>query len=352
MSIAGMAFMYIFTSVFALYVAVFSFLTALRKKQSSMQKMLYLAAFWNLLIPFLMLAHYLEGFHSGSVAIILNTIILMLANTQVIIFMYTMEKFIAILCNFTATDNIYTFMKYWYIFWMTVKLICGSCVLAGELSGNVAMYNGSQLAFVCTILIEVGANSFRGGSSNFKLIRHVKILHGNIQSANNPVVLEFAERVEKSRYVLPIYGVIFVSVGIAVPILYLMYDSSIPYAFVIYGIMVMTWPTVGLRPLLILRTQIGQHLGKAKLHSSTAPGSPDQKQTHPRSSDQSKLSPYSRNAASDGNRVTQGITGDISKASSDIGTDGTVAVVVGDLQVVSFTDDDPSAPTTDAKSQG
>ena len=275
LSIAGIGFVYLFTAVFGLAVSATALSTAIYKKKSRMRKILFLVAIWNFTLPFLMLSHYLEGYRFGIVSTILFTAVLMMVNTQVSVMRYTIDTFMKVLCkNSTSNEHIYNVAVGWYVFWMIDKLVCGIVMLVGLGSGDVRLYNIGQVTLDCCLLVEVGANVVQAYRHDGRIYRAVKALHKDLkQNSMNPVVLEFAARVQKSQYILPFYALVIVTAGSVVPVLFVIYDSSVPYAFVVFALIATTWPLCGFEPIILMRTKLGQQIDRTGRTTTPIDGS-------------------------------------------------------------------------------
>jgi len=119
--------------------------------------------------------------------------------------------------------------------------------------------------FGVSVVIEVAANILRGFATNVITARAVNKLQDNIKSNKaTSVVKEFSQRRSGVLWVMPIYGVVVLAAGAAMPVLFVIYDSSIPYAFVIFDLTVMTWPAVGIVPIAVLRTKLGAQMDRNK----------------------------------------------------------------------------------------
>jgi hypothetical protein len=250
----------------SLSVGVWALLVAIRRKRNRMTYMLYLCLLWNVMIAFYALAHYLEGFTHGPIATTLYIIVLMLVNTQVIIYMHSVEHFMGLLCNVSSPKRVYQFLKRWYIFWMMNKLICGIIMLIGTSTGNVDLFNNTQVALICCLCVEVLANVSRTYYSNMRLVRAAYMLHSQLhvgtKNQSNPIIVEFATKVKNVRFFMPFYGLIWAALAVMTPILFRLNNGTIPYFFVMWAFSVFTWPMVGFRPILLLRSQLGRHMDK------------------------------------------------------------------------------------------
>ena len=264
LSVVGITFIYIFTGVFALAVGTTALLAAIRKKKSRMRKMLFLVTAWNFVLPFYVLAHYLEGYRFGIASVILFTTILMMVNTQVSVMTYTIESFMNVLCsNTVSSQRIYRVALAWYGFWMLNKLICAIVMLVGVAEESSYVFNIGQATLACSLLVEVGSNIFNARRHDQRLVRAVHALHKDLKlDSVNPVVREFAERVAKGSIILPFYALLFLTLGIAIPVLFIVYDSSVPYAFVMWALLVMTWPLLGFQPIILLQTKLGRQMDR------------------------------------------------------------------------------------------
>ena len=190
---------YILCAIFSLSTSFWSFQTARKRKKSVMRDLLILNTVWNFLIVCLLVSHYLEGFKNGVVSVILYTTILMMVNTQVLVLMYLIERYMGVLCNFSSPQTVYRFMRSWYIFWMLCKFISGLVVLIAAGIDNVRMYNIAQMCLIGSVLLEVSLNVLRAMYTNSRFINEISRLHGvggELRLNPNPILLEFAEQVK------------------------------------------------------------------------------------------------------------------------------------------------------------
>jgi len=273
LDVAGLVVIYVFTTIFSLIVSLVSLDVAVKKKKSRMRSLLLLVTLWTFLVPCLMLSHWLEGYTFGVVSSILMIAIVMLINTQVSMFQYTIDSFMGLLCNYSSQEEIYKRELYWYSFWMSIKVVFGLIIIISNAANSIDQFNIAQVCLLVFMVIEVGANVFRGHRINGKMLKAVEDLHSGLSMDRmNPIIKEFAVRVHNLRYVGPLYGAIFLACAIAIIISFVIYDSSIPYAFVLFDFIVLTWPVLGLIPVLVLRTKLGVHMDNQR-----TPGSSDQK---------------------------------------------------------------------------
>jgi hypothetical protein len=274
---ASMYAIYIIASICAITVGTRALFVALKRKQNRMTKVLYLDVIWNFLIPFYSLSHYLNGMTYGPSSVVFLIVILMLVNTQVVVYMHSVEHFMGLLCNVSSPQRVYLFMKRWYIFWMLNKLMCGIPMLIGSITGSVDLFNIAQLVLTCSLFIEVSSNVGRQYYTNTKLVKAAHVLHKDIHvnsadSGANPIVMDFAKKVKAAKFIIPIYGMVFVTAAISIPVLFAIYGGAIPHIYVCFGVTLITWPMVGIRPIMILRTRLGQHMDKSKTETTATTG--------------------------------------------------------------------------------
>jgi len=139
-------------------------------------------------------------------------------------------------------------------------------MLIGICIENDEVFNGAQLALCCSLFVEVSANIYLEHRNNEKLIRTVHELHRGLNvNTINPAVVDFAQRIEKGRYINPIWCLTVFSVGVIVPVLFVVYASSIPFEVVFWAYVVMTWPLLGVFPIILLRTKLGVQLQRTQV---------------------------------------------------------------------------------------
>jgi hypothetical protein len=276
----GFIAVYFIASVFALSVAGWAFMVARPKKNSLMRGMLFFVSAWTSCIPALCLAHYLAGFRNGIAAIVIYSIILMLVNTQTFILMYQVERILSILLDKRDMSRLYRRCVQWFVFWMAVKVTCAVALLIGEATHNSALYNNAQMALLFSLLVEVPANCAKQTITNESLIKSAKALHGSLKMSSNPIVLEFASKVERTRWILPLYGTVILTAGICVLATFIIYESSVPYAYILQAYLLCTWPILGVRPIGLVRSKLGARLER----SSKATGQENNNGTGPDSS--------------------------------------------------------------------
>jgi hypothetical protein len=82
-----------------------------------------------------------------------------------------------------------------------------------------------------------------------------------IPSSNvNPILEQFAQKIKQARFIAIGYTTIFfLLAGITVPIVHVIYDSEIPYVFVIFALLVMMWLYW---LIIVLRSNIGKQMDK------------------------------------------------------------------------------------------
>jgi len=269
LNVAGLVVVYFLTTLFALLVGVSALRTALAKKRSKMRSLLFLVATWNFIIPFMLLSHYLEGFQYGPVAMFLNVLILMLVNTQVSVYLHTKDLFMDLLLHYSTPEKIHRDHLLWYCFWMAQKLVFGLLAFISAIIDDDGLFNIAQVCLGVSITIEVVANIARGFMTSSKTLKAIEVVRTKIESAQmSPVVTEFAERTAKTRWIMPVYGITFIFAGIALPILFVIFDSSVPYVFVFFDFMMLTWPAVGMIPVAVMKTKLGVQMDRGK-ESST-----------------------------------------------------------------------------------
>lgn len=233
-----------------------------------MKKVLWLITVWTLFIPFLMLAHYLAGFKFDIIAVILAIVILFMVNSQVAVVDYHVARFLLLVNTQRTNENydLYRMHKYWYLFWMFNKLACGIVVIAGLGSqDNINVANIGILSLLTSLFIEVSFNILLELRRNVLFVRGVRILHSEIAGAvtTNPTAqtfLDLAKKFEQARIVQFLYGILFFLIGGGLIILYIVYDSSVPYAIVFFGFTFISWPTIGLISIILLRSNIGKQI--------------------------------------------------------------------------------------------
>jgi hypothetical protein len=261
---AFVIFVYVFTAVCSLLVAGFSLEASRGKKRSRMKTTLHLGFAWNVVFTASLLTHYLEGFRFGVATVVLNTLMLMIVNTQVSIVSYSMENFLVLVCNYKKTKySLYFKEVSWYCFWMLNKLVFGMVMLIGAAQNNPYLFNAGQVSMSVSLIIEVFANIVKGFRSNRRLVTAVNQLHTDLKTDRlNPVVKEFAEKVQKTMYIGPIYGVFVLGLGTFIPVLFAIYDSSIPYVFILWSVIIIFQPVIGIGPILLLKSKLGAQLDK------------------------------------------------------------------------------------------
>lgn len=265
LSIAGMIVVYCITGIFALCIALVAFKSIVGKKKSRVRSVILLVMSWNLLIPCMLLAHGLEGFQYGPVAVFLSTCILMMVNTEVSAMQYTVETVMNMVLHHSTSRKIFYQNVTWYIFWMVQKIAFGLVCFISAVLNNIDLFNIVQLCLSVSIVTEVLVNLIRGYTSNRRTVAAVMGLRVKSGQRNlNPVIEEFAMRMNRTRCILPLYAIGFVFAAAAVPALFVVYDSSIPYAFIMFDILVLTWPSVGLPPIIVFHSKLGPHMDNGK----------------------------------------------------------------------------------------
>lgn len=265
LDLAGIYFVYIFTALLSLFVMVLAMTTAMRKKKSRMRNLLFLICTWNLVIIFLLLAHYLDGFRFGVASVILLFLVLGLVNTQVFAFEYSIASFLAIINNNpNSNQQIYQFQLRWYLFWMSIKFIC---FVLSEISlgvDNLNMFNIVMLVTGVSLFIEVSLNVFIGYRRNTNFVLGMKALQSNVTSttkiSNTPALIELSQKLEKSRLITVAYGILIFSIGALIPILFGVFDSSVPYSVFFFSLIVISWPFLGIQVILVLQSSYGKRL--------------------------------------------------------------------------------------------
>jgi len=292
LAVTGMICVYVIVTFLSVMVSGCAFKIAREKRKSRMRKLLWLVSFWTLLIPCLMLSHYLEGFSFGIASVIFLTLILILVSLQTSMFQYTMDTFMGVLCNYSSPETMYQKELIWFAIWTFQKFIVCVLLVVSIASENDDWYNAMMLCVSVFVVIELACNVIRGSTQNKAMVRAVEKLKLELQSNQNsinPIVKEFAERVHDSRFVGPTISSLFMGLGVALIILFIKYDSAIPYAFVIYDILNLAWPLIGLIPMAVLRSKLGTQLDKSKTRGSSGRG---------RTVDDSQANDFSRSPTS------------------------------------------------------
>ena len=267
LNIRGLEAIYIITSAFAIFVFVVSFFAALRKKKSLMKKILFLTSAWNLFIPPSMLAHYLEGYKFGAAAIVLTFIVLFSVNTITIIIMYHLATFSALIDNKQTGSRvkIYLFYKYWHRFWMFNKLVFLVVILVGLIIQNIDIINAGILATIFSLFVEVSLNIFIILRGNIRFVRAIKKLQNELDGSvtvthKMDTLVDLAKKFQQARILLFAYGIIFFLIGAGLVTLYIVFDSSVPYAVVFFGLTFISWPMVGLIAVALLRSNYAKQI--------------------------------------------------------------------------------------------
>jgi len=261
---AAMYFIYSFSGIFSIFVCAAAFLSAMHRKASRLRKMFLLIGLWTGMVPFTVLAHYLDGMRYGIATTVLYVLTIMAVNVQVALLFSVFEGFMAVACNLPRKDDIQRKILYINIFWFSTKVVFGLVMLGGLIASRDDVFNAGQLALGISLMLEVTSNVIRVHFTSGRIIRSVQALHSDLTSTSvNPVVMEFAKRIQSQRWSMPAYAVIYFLVSLAQPILYVVFDSSIPYQVVLYAVVVMTWPMIGAVPVLALKTKLGKQMDKA-----------------------------------------------------------------------------------------
>ena len=255
---------YIVTSIFAFFVSISTLVVGLRKKKSSMRSLLFFASFWNFLLIFLMLAHYFDGFKFGYASLALVYVVLCCTNIQTSVLEYNFSIFLCLVSNTSSKREIYRFGIIWFVFWMSVKVIGIVSSMASLSMHQLNALNGVVLFSLIALFVEVSSNVFIHVRRNYIFVQGVRRLQSNLltSAANNSfnISIELAQKLNHVRWLVTCYGVLFFLIGLLVPILYVIYDSSIPYGFVIFGFLVITWPLFGLNLIILLNTRWGREI--------------------------------------------------------------------------------------------
>jgi hypothetical protein len=247
------------------------------RKWSRIKITLILVATWSFLIPVYFFVHWQEGLKHGPGAATLLMVIVALVNTQATLFNYTLENFLGLVLNTNGRPlkHAGTYYAVSYFGGTTLRVVAHFVTIVGAARGDDRLFNGGIVAFGIIVVFEVTAIVVRAVQVNRELVRSVQALHSDLRVMNlNPVVVEFAERLDRARWIGPSYSVVAFGVGVSFPILYVRFDTSIPYAFALWAILVLSWPMIGTAPIVMVRSKLGMQMEKGKTKPSADGNAP------------------------------------------------------------------------------
>ena len=258
---AAIIVVYFVSAIFSVVVSVFAASGIKNRRRSRIKASLLIISIWTALVPFYCLAHYLEGFRMGLITTILFLIISMLVNGATFFLQYTIGSFLRLILNNGIKQDVLRGYLLWHGFWELNKVACGIPMIIGAATGDDSLYNSGLLALTVFLFIEIAGNIGSSYLIHRRLISNVRDLHSTMQMNKlSPVVKEFAERVAKTLWIGPFWGLLTLVAGTAIVALYIVFDSSIPYVCVIWALLLLTWPLVGVGPVIMLRTKLGIHI--------------------------------------------------------------------------------------------
>ena len=243
---------YFIAGFFAIVVCLINlhegYLYLVLKRNSRMKKLLFLASFWNFLLPIFLFCHYIEGFRFGIASTTFCVFILMCIQTQLMVFEYSLEMFLNFMYYHENPQTAFKIFIYSYIFWIINKFTYYLVILAGLVSKDTFLSNSGMLYMTVSVLFENIVNVSLAMQRNLKFVKGVKNLH-----IDNEVISSLAKKLETIRYMGPLFVIVIASVTITIITLYVVYDSSIPYSFILFALLVFITPMMGIMLLVLLK---------------------------------------------------------------------------------------------------